>query len=72
MKKSGKIAWYGALVFIGAILIFDLWLDRAPEEMTISQMALEAGQRHPYIIVIVAALFIFLFVHLFWRWKNLF
>lgn len=69
--KKGKIAFYGTLVFIGAILLFDLWLDRNPDQMTISQMALDAGQRHPYIIIIVAAFFVWMFVHLFWRWKNL-
>ena len=69
--RKGKIAWYGVLVFIGAVLLFDLWLDRNPDQMTISQMALDAGQKHPYIIIIVGLFFVWLFVHLFWRWKKI-
>jgi len=68
--KTGEVAGYGLLIFVGAILLFDLWLDRDPEQMTISQMALDAGQRHPYIIAITAVFFVWLLVHLFWRWKN--
>ena len=68
--KKGKIAFYGVLVLVAGFLIFDLWLDRDPEQMTISQMAFDAGQRNPYIIIIVAAFFVWLVVHLFWRWKN--
>ena len=70
MEKKGKIAWFGVIVIVVGIAIFDLWLDGDPEQMTISQMALDAGQRNPLIIVIVGVLFIWLFGHLFWRWKN--
>lgn len=70
MEKKGKIAWYGVLIFIGAVLLFDLWLDNNPEQMTISQMALDAGQRNPWIIVATIAGFVWLIVHMFWRWKN--
>jgi len=69
--KKGKMAFYGLLIFVGAILVFDLWLDHKPDQMTISQMARDAAQRLPIVPVIVGGLFVWLFIHLFWRWKNL-
>lgn len=69
--KTGKIAWYGVIVIVVGIVIFDLYLDGNPDQMTISQMAFDAGQRNPWIIVIVGVFFVWLFVHLFFRWKNL-
>ncbi len=70
VTKTGKWAWYGVLAIIGLVILFDVFLDGNDEQMTISQMAYDAGQRHPYIIVIVGAAFVFLFVHLFLKWKR--
>lgn len=72
MKKNGKIAWIGVLVIIGLVVIFDLWLDRNPDQMTISQMAYHRAREDPWIFYVVGGLFVWLYVHLFFRWKNIF
>jgi hypothetical protein len=72
MEKKGKIACIGLGVFIASVLIFDLWLDGNPKEMTISQAVRDAGQRLPWLKWAVGAGFVWLFVHLFWRWKTLY
>jgi len=69
--KKGKIAFYGLVVFGVGLTLFDLILNSLKEQMTISQMALDAGQRHFYIIILTIAFFVWLVVHLFWRWKKL-
>ncbi len=38
--------------------------------MTVSQLAYDAGQRQPLYIVGTGVFFVWLFVHLFWRWKR--
>jgi len=38
--------------------------------MTISQLAYDAGQREPLYIWGTGVFFVWLFVHLFWRWRR--
>jgi hypothetical protein len=38
--------------------------------MTVSQLAYDAGQRNYWYIIGTGLFFIWLFVHLFWRWKR--
>lgn len=70
MSKSGKIAWYGVIAIIVLVVVFDLWLDRNSAQETISQMAFRRAREDPVIFFIVGGLFVWLYIHLFWRWKN--
>lgn len=68
--KTGKIACYCVLILLAEALIFTVVLSLLPDQMTISQMAEDAGMRDWKIIAGTGVAFAWLFVHLFWRWKN--
>ncbi len=70
MTDKYKKTWIVTICLIAAFAIADgiLALLDIP---TISQMAYHRAQEDPWIIWGAIAFNTWLFVHLFWRWKNL-
>jgi hypothetical protein len=64
-KKKWKAAFWVVVGFFIADGVLAL-----TDNMTVSQLAYDAGQRQPLYIWGVGIFFIWLFVHLFWRWKR--
>jgi len=65
-----KKTWIITVCLIGVWLVIDgvLALLDIP---TISQMAYHRAQEDPWVMWLTGGLFVWLFVHLFWRWKNI-
>ena len=62
--------WRPAAWVLVGLAIADIVLAKVTGWMTVSQFCFVLGERWWWVPWAVGAGFIFLWVHLFWRWKN--